>query len=74
MGNKKNELERLLPIIELQLKEDTIYIEPFCGSGIVSNNIFKKHNIKTHINEIDELRIKFYNNMKDEEERKNYMT
>ena len=69
MGNKKNELKRLLPIIEPELKEDTIFIEPFCGSGIVSFTIFKKHNIKTHINDIDELRIKFYNNMKDEEER-----
>ena len=40
MGNKKNELKRLLPIIESELKADTIFIEAFCGSGIVSFHIF----------------------------------
>ena len=69
MGNKRNELKLLLPIIEPHLDEDSIFVEPFCGSSIVSFNIFMKHNIKCHINDIDELRIKFYNNMNKEKER-----
>jgi site-specific DNA-adenine methylase len=41
MGNKKNELKHLLPIIEPEIKDDTIFIEPFCGSSIVSFNFLK---------------------------------
>ena len=74
MGNKRNELKLLLPIIEPHLDEDSIFVEPFCGSSIVSFNIYikqicKKQHIKTHINDIDEFRIKFYNNMNKEKER-----
>ena len=53
------------------MTEKTIFIEPFCGSCIVSFNVFKKYtNINFHINDIDPLRIQFYKNMIDEEERK----
>ena len=69
MGNKRNELKLLLPIIEPHLDEDSIFVEPFCGSSIVSFNIYIKQHIKTHINDIDEFRIKFYNNMNKEKER-----
>ena len=71
MGNKKNELKLLLPIIEPQITTSTIFIEPFCGSSIVSFNVFKKinKNIDFHINDLDELRIKFLKNMTIEEER-----
>jgi hypothetical protein len=31
MGNKKNELKLLLPIIEPQIKTSTIFVEPFVG-------------------------------------------
>ena len=71
MGNKKNELKLLLPIIEPQITKDTIFVEPFCGSSIVSFNVFKKINkdIEFHINDLDQTRIKFYKNMTVEKER-----
>jgi site-specific DNA-adenine methylase len=73
MGNKKNELKLLLPIIEPEITDRTIFIEPFCGSSIVSFNVFKKinKNIDFHINDLDPIRIKFYNNMIIEKEREN---
>ena len=71
-GNKRNELKLLLPIIEPEINDKTTFVEPFCGSCIVSFNVFKKHtNIKTHINDIDPLRIQFYKNMIDENNRNN---
>jgi hypothetical protein len=70
MGNKKNELKLLIPIIESQITTSTIFVEPFCGSAIVSFNVFKKNkNIEFHINDLDPLRIKFYKNMTIEKER-----
>ena len=36
MGNKTTELKLLLPIIEPQINNKTIFIEPFCGSCVVS--------------------------------------
>lgn len=71
MGNKKNELKFLLPIIEPQITTSTIFVEPFCGSSIVSFNIFKKinKNIDFHINDLDTFRINFYKNMTKEKER-----
>ena len=69
MGNKKYELKSLLPIIESNIDDKTIFIEPFCGSCIVSYSVFKKHNnIEFHVNDIDEKRIKFYTDMRSEEE------
>ena len=71
MGNKKNELKLLLPIIEPQLTTSSIFVEPFCGSSIVSFNVFLKinKNIDFHINDLDPLRIQFYKNMTKEKER-----
>ena len=64
-GNKRNELKLLIPIIEPQITDDSIFVEPFCGSSIVSFNVFKKinKNIEFHINDLESLRIKFYKNM-----------
>jgi DNA adenine methylase len=72
MGNKTRELKLLLPIIEQHITEDTIFVEPFCGSCVVSFNVHKKHGSKIHINDIDEIRIQFYNNMKDEKGREEF--
>ena len=73
MGNKTRELKLLLPIIEQHITKDTIFVEPFCGSSVVSFNVYMKHNnIKFHINDIDLFRIQFYNNMKDEEGRNEF--
>ena len=69
-GNKRNELKLLLPIIRPQLTKDSIFIEPFCGSAIVSFSIFKEFNdIYFHINDTEEHRINFLKNMINEEER-----
>jgi hypothetical protein len=71
MGNKTTELKLLLPIIEPQITNKTTFVEPFCGSCVVSHAIYKNHeNIDFHVNDIDEIRIQFYKNMMDEEERK----
>ena len=71
MGNKTTELKLLLPIIEPQITNKTIFIEPFCGSCVVSYTVYKNHvNIDFHVNDIDEIRIQFYKNMMDEEKRK----
>ena len=73
MGNKTRELKLLLPIIEQHITKHTIFVEPFCGSSVVSFNVYMKHNnIKFHINDIDPFRIQFYNNMKDEEGRNEF--
>ena len=73
MGNKTRELKLLLPIIEQHITKDTIFVEPFCGSSVVSFNVYMKYNnIKFHINDIDPFRIQFYNNMKDEEGRNEF--
>ncbi len=51
---------------------DTVFVEPFCGSAIISKKLHDEGNIKQfHIDDIDTYRIdfKFYNNMKNKEER-----
>jgi site-specific DNA-adenine methylase len=40
-GNKTTELKLLLPIIESQIDEKSIFVEPFCGSCVVSYAVFK---------------------------------
>ena len=61
MGNKKNELKILLPIIKQQITNDSIFVEPFCGSCIVSFNVLQTNtNVKIHVNDLDNLRIQFY--------------
>ena len=72
-GNKRNELKYLLPIIKENINEDTIFIEPFCGSCIVSYNVFKLNTVKEfHINDIDEMRMKFYNDITDISKREEF--
>ena len=71
IGNKKNELKILLPIIKKQITNDSIFVEPFCGSCIVSFNVLQTNtNVKIHVNDLDNLRIQFYKNMIDDNERK----
>ncbi len=64
-----------MPIIEPQITTSTIFVEPFCGSSIVSFNVFKNinKNIDFHINDLDPLRIKFYKNMNKKKKDKNYI-
>jgi len=40
MGNKSRELKLLLPIIEPHITKDAIFVEPCCGSCVVSFNIY----------------------------------
>ncbi len=74
MRNKSRELKLLLPIIEPHITKDTVFVTvaPFCGSCVVSFNVYKKHNTKIHVNDIDKLRIQFYNNMEKEKEREEF--
>jgi site-specific DNA-adenine methylase len=66
MGSKKMEYDRYLKDIILNnINKDTIFIEPFCGSAIISYYLYISNNIKCHINDIDKIRIEFYNNCKD---------
>jgi site-specific DNA-adenine methylase len=65
-GNKLKEYKRYLKDIILNnITKDDIFVEPFCGTAIISYNLFNSNNIKTHINDIDHYRIQFYNNCKD---------
>jgi len=66
MGSKKNEMKYLFPLILPHINNNITFVEPFCGSSVVSYNIYKqKPDAKYHINDIDEIRIDFYINMKD---------
>jgi site-specific DNA-adenine methylase len=65
-GNKKNEYKKYLKDIILNnLNKDDIFVEPFAGTAIISYNLFNSNEIKTHINDVDNYRIQFYNECKD---------
>ena len=65
-GNKKNEYNKYLKDIILNnISKDDIFVEPFCGTAIISYNLYNTNNIKCHINDIDHFRIDFYNKCKD---------
>ncbi len=69
-GNKYREYKNILKYIETLVTDDTVFIEPFCGSCCTSFNLYIKYpNINYIINDLDEHRINFYKNMKDEDER-----
>ena len=69
-GSKKTECKYLLPIILPHINDDITFVEPFCGSSVVSYNIYKyKNNANFHINDIDKIRTDFYINMRDEKNR-----
>ena len=70
-GNKTKEYKQYLKDIIIKNTDDkTIFVEPFCGSAIISKTLHDEGNIKHfHINDIDNIRIEFYNNMKDEKKR-----
>jgi site-specific DNA-adenine methylase len=70
-GNKKRECKKyFLDIIKNNIDDDYIFVEPFCGSASVSYLVYNNTKIKQfHINDLDKLRIDFYNNMKDEDKR-----
>ncbi len=65
-GNKTPGPKLLLPIVESQINGKSIFVEPFCGSCVVSYAIFIKNEIKFHINDLDENRIDFDVKMLDE--------
>ena len=71
-GNKEKEYKQYLrDIIIKNTNDDTIFVEPFCGSAIISKQLHDEGHIRQfHINDIDTYRIEFYNNMKDEKKRK----
>jgi site-specific DNA-adenine methylase len=69
-GNKYREYKDIIKFIEPHINNKSIIIEPFCGSCCVSFNVFLKYpNLKYYINDLDNYRIEFYNNMKSEDGR-----
>ena len=58
-GNKEKEYKQhLKDIIIKNTDKDTIFVEPFCGSAIISKTLHDEGNTKHfHINDIDHLRI-----------------
>ena len=70
-GNKEKEYKQYLKdIIVKNTNDETIFIEPFCCSAIISKTLHDEGNIKHfHINDIDHLRIEFYKNMKSKKKR-----
>ena len=70
-GNKKRECKKyFLDVIKNNVDDDYIFVEPFCGSASVSYLVYNNTNIKQfHINDLDKIRIDFYNNMKNEDKR-----
>ena len=70
-GNKEKEYKQYLKDIIIKNTDDeTIFIEPFCGSAIISKTLHDEGKIKHfHINDIDHLRIEFYKNMKRKKKR-----
>ena len=69
--NKEKEYKQYLrDIIIKNTNDDTIFVEPFCGSAIISKKLHDEGHIKQfHINDIDTYRIDFYNNMKNKKKR-----
>jgi hypothetical protein len=63
-GNKEKEYKQYLKdIITNNTNDDTVFVEPFCGSAIISKSLHDEGNIKQyHINDIDTCRIDFYKN------------
>ena len=70
-GNKEKEYKQYLKdIIMKNTDDETIFVEPFCGYAIISKTLHDEGNIKQfHINDIDNIRVEFYNNMKVEKKR-----
>ena len=69
-GNKKGKKKIFFGYNKNNIDEDYIFVEPFCGSASVSYLVFNNTNIKKiHINDLDKIRIDFFNNMKNEDKR-----
>jgi hypothetical protein len=67
---RKKYKQYLRDIIKINTNDDTIFIELFCGSALISKTLHDERNKKQfHINDIDTYRIDFYNNMKNEKKR-----
>lgn len=69
LGNKYKEYKKYLKdfILDFPINENTIFIEPFCGSSYISFNLWKEGIINNfHINDLDEFRIKFYKDIKND--------
>ena len=65
-GSKKRESNIIMPVIDdIIAKSDVVNVcEPFGGTCIISQQIFKKHDdkINIHISDIDKMLIDFCNN------------
>ncbi len=71
-GNKEKEYKQYLR--DIIINNTNVFVEPFCGSAIISKKLHDEGNIKQfHIIDIDTYRIDFYNNMKNKKREMNYI-
>lgn len=70
-GNKRNECEEIYGRIEKYITNDTVVIEPYCGSCAVSYYIWLKYpNLKFILNDSDKFLFDMFNLMRDKKETK----
>lgn len=68
-GNKREEVERIEEYIKDYITDETIFIEPFCGSCALSYYIWTKYpNLEFILNDESDFLFEMYNLLKNEEE------
>jgi hypothetical protein len=66
-GNKRTEVEALYNLIKNKINENTIIVEPFCGSCALSYYIWLLHpNIKFKLNDMNPFLFEMYNLLKND--------
>jgi site-specific DNA-adenine methylase len=74
-GNKREEVDRIYDLMKGNIKNDTIIIEPFCGTSALSFYIYgkeKEKNLKYVLNDNNKYLIELYNLCRDEEKFKKF--
>jgi hypothetical protein len=74
-GNKREEVDKIYYLMKDNIKNDTIIIEPFCGTSALSFYIYgkeKEKNLKYVLNDNDKYLIELYNLCRDEEKFKKF--
>jgi 16S rRNA G966 N2-methylase RsmD len=66
-GNKRTEVEKLYNLIKDKINENTVIIEPYCGSCALSYYIWLLHpNIKFKLNDMNPFLFDMYNLLKND--------
>jgi 16S rRNA G966 N2-methylase RsmD len=68
-GNKRDEVEKIYDLIKDSINENTVIIEPFCGSCALSYYIWSKHpTIKFILNDSSKFLFEMFNIFKNDDE------